>query len=723
MADANQSVARLNGNSINISATIKGKAGVEYQLSLAKTNMDTSAVPSSCISSLVNKRILENEANTSTMVVIDTTAYEVENLLMGLSEDASDRILYFQYGYNTNLSKIYRNIIYKYTPEITATTTTLTIDALSDEPRGTKATTSSSYGDGSNGGSVANRATGPLTSTLTYIFTLKQDSVMRGKESAYISVCNKYGIDPLLGAAINVQETGWYTSYACKYHNNIGGMMVNGQVMSFASLDKGIDAFAKNLKNLYYDEGRTTPETIGPKYCVPPENWIKAVRSLFDRFVSMYDNYNSGAGSRSRSGMGSTPVLGNSYISTQGINPTKISDIVKIICKRNGWKIGNIEETRRSVVQLTQYNISDIDFIKNKLRPLACSELTGEYGYVFYLDTVGGNTYANFHIPRVNEARSRSYSVSLDNNGGILSSKRTDDDYSTRSVINTMTTAPRLRSAASMYANHDNNKSNDTISKEKSSNTRTTALNEGVHIVDDKFNYGTNTSVVLSWKPQVQGAYLLASNRTSVEYSMLNETGDELKAEAVESAGEQYDNSRTILGESNTTTIKRSSSFSKIDSGDKAMSAWYNASKYMHLCTATIVGDHTISFGDTIDWNIFLQGKVHYTSGTYLVTEVVDTINSEGFTTALTMVKNAKNSGRIGQVDKSSYESTLEKAHEHGAMAWTEGEKKSGTGSPPSDIVKIVGNGLGNQIAVQSRSSIADDTTATQKAFYDLYGK
>ena len=37
MADANQSVARLNGNSINISATIKGKAGVEYQLSMAKS--------------------------------------------------------------------------------------------------------------------------------------------------------------------------------------------------------------------------------------------------------------------------------------------------------------------------------------------------------------------------------------------------------------------------------------------------------------------------------------------------------------------------------------------------------------------------------------------------------------------------------------------------------------------------------------------------------------
>lgn len=71
----------------------------------------------------------------------------------------------------------------------------------------------------------------------------------------------------LISIAISKWETGTYTSEAFHKKNNVGGMMCNNSLITYASLDEGIDAFVKNLKNNYFEQGLNTLEKIQPKYC------------------------------------------------------------------------------------------------------------------------------------------------------------------------------------------------------------------------------------------------------------------------------------------------------------------------------------------------------------------------------------------------------------------------------------------------------------------------
>ncbi len=81
-------------------------------------------------------------------------------------------------------------------------------------------------------------------------------------------VAQDYGVDWKLAVAISMHETWDYTSYIFKHQNNVGGMWngIKGEFYSYDTLDDGIDAYISNLKTNYYDEGRTTIETIQPKY-------------------------------------------------------------------------------------------------------------------------------------------------------------------------------------------------------------------------------------------------------------------------------------------------------------------------------------------------------------------------------------------------------------------------------------------------------------------------
>jgi hypothetical protein len=67
-----------------------------------------------------------------------------------------------------------------------------------------------------------------------------------------------------------MHETGRGTSEAVRASNNPGGMMDPqtdwSTVKKFASLDEGIDAMAKNLKEKYINQGLTTIEGIQTKY-------------------------------------------------------------------------------------------------------------------------------------------------------------------------------------------------------------------------------------------------------------------------------------------------------------------------------------------------------------------------------------------------------------------------------------------------------------------------
>lgn len=76
----------------------------------------------------------------------------------------------------------------------------------------------------------------------------------------------KYEVDWKLVVAIARLETGNYTSYLFINKNNVGGNYVDGEFLSFATLEAGIDYFVSNLKRVYIDEGKVTLEEMQPKY-------------------------------------------------------------------------------------------------------------------------------------------------------------------------------------------------------------------------------------------------------------------------------------------------------------------------------------------------------------------------------------------------------------------------------------------------------------------------
>ncbi|MFB7817429.1 glucosaminidase domain-containing protein [Paenibacillus chitinolyticus] len=116
---------------------------------------------------------------------------------------------------------------------------------------------------------------------------------MAGTGSAFYEAGRKYGIDPAFLAAVAMHETGNGASNAVKSKNNVGGMMGKNGLMSFGSVQEGIDAMARNLKKNYFDQGLNTVESIQKKYAPigaandPTslnKNWVNGVTKYYSGF-------------------------------------------------------------------------------------------------------------------------------------------------------------------------------------------------------------------------------------------------------------------------------------------------------------------------------------------------------------------------------------------------------------------------------------------------------
>jgi hypothetical protein len=95
---------------------------------------------------------------------------------------------------------------------------------------------------------------------------LQGKGVFEGKAAILISAGERNGVDPVLLTAIALHETGNGKSNAVRTKNNPGGLMGKGGLMTFPSLEVGIDKMASNLGENYIAQGLTTPETIQRKY-------------------------------------------------------------------------------------------------------------------------------------------------------------------------------------------------------------------------------------------------------------------------------------------------------------------------------------------------------------------------------------------------------------------------------------------------------------------------
>lgn len=94
--------------------------------------------------------------------------------------------------------------------------------------------------------------------------------------------CNEYDVNWKIAVAISKCETGHYKSKPCIKLHNYGGMMRNGELISYSTKEEGIIAFVICLKELYFDIGLNTIRLIQPKYCPNNDNdWVEVVTDIY----------------------------------------------------------------------------------------------------------------------------------------------------------------------------------------------------------------------------------------------------------------------------------------------------------------------------------------------------------------------------------------------------------------------------------------------------------
>ena len=97
--------------------------------------------------------------------------------------------------------------------------------------------------------------------------------VLSGKGNLIAKTCLETNVDPYIAVAIMLHETGCRSrcSTLAVQCNNVGGQKGsprcgNGSYKAYSTIDEGIVGVINNLSRNYFAQGRTTVETIAPKY-------------------------------------------------------------------------------------------------------------------------------------------------------------------------------------------------------------------------------------------------------------------------------------------------------------------------------------------------------------------------------------------------------------------------------------------------------------------------
>ena len=115
--------------------------------------------------------------------------------------------------------------------------------------------------------------------------TLKENLIVRLNEltieEMFKVAANVYDLDFNLVYAIARLETGNFTSGLWLNSNNPGGIKSGSEWASYRSRFVGIMEMCRMLRYGYIDQGLTTPEAIGKKYCPnSSEGWAEKVNQL-----------------------------------------------------------------------------------------------------------------------------------------------------------------------------------------------------------------------------------------------------------------------------------------------------------------------------------------------------------------------------------------------------------------------------------------------------------
>lgn len=118
--------------------------------------------------------------------------------------------------------------------------------------------------------------------------------VLADQEAYTIQAAKKSGVSAVLMAAIMANESGWGKSSAARNQNNPSGQMNAGGIISYSSIQAGIDATAATLNNLVVQRHLDTVDKLGGVYCPVGasndptginKNWVPAVTATIKTFM------------------------------------------------------------------------------------------------------------------------------------------------------------------------------------------------------------------------------------------------------------------------------------------------------------------------------------------------------------------------------------------------------------------------------------------------------
>lgn len=136
----------------------------------------------------------------------------------------------------------------------------------------------------------------------------KDAGVLSEYGDTFIRIAEEQGIDPVLFAAISFNETAWGTSSAVTQKNNSGGLMTANGLMSFSTLEEGLECMGLTLHNRIIVDGLTTIEALGSVYCPVGAdndptgmniNWVPTVTEIAEKLGGLTMNCSAGGGNLS----------------------------------------------------------------------------------------------------------------------------------------------------------------------------------------------------------------------------------------------------------------------------------------------------------------------------------------------------------------------------------------------------------------------------------------
>lgn len=111
------------------------------------------------------------------------------------------------------------------------------------------------------------------------------------KADKIIIEAKKAGVNPVIFASIMIHESAWGTSTAIKEHNNPSGQMTSSGIIHYNTLDEGIEATGRTLKNLIVARNLHTVEALGSVYCPVGaandplglnKHWVPAIKGFME---------------------------------------------------------------------------------------------------------------------------------------------------------------------------------------------------------------------------------------------------------------------------------------------------------------------------------------------------------------------------------------------------------------------------------------------------------